>query len=595
MRDKKGLIALHVMVVMMWGVAEQAYAGLDTEKAMDAIVTRLYATQEEQSLYGLTAADILAFITDEEKEALSTGHWQFDVNVPVIVSLMRDKAQVEMPFWLEPSGFVKTDMVVRNMEGWTYEVWQKQFDAGRVQLGINGFGNHRPHYFVCVDPVDAESTLKLGGFHPAGQQVLEMAVGALTYHDWTELVLTDVPESLRGQALLPTTRGRAGEAHLAGGFRKTLYPSSARPDLVTLTWSEEPRTTQTVQWRTSDEVEHGVLEYREEGSHEWQRMVASYKQIEDRMLANDRYCHWFTGVARCLKPGTRYVYRVGDPDGGVMSGEAFFTTAPEQKSDAFTFLYFGDTHNQEAWGQLQNKAVERHPDAAFLMIAGDLVGTGRYRDYWDMFFTYGGEAFGTRPVVPCIGNHDAQLGLPPTMYLDFFGLPDNGPEGIMPERAYAFDYGDALFVVLDVMSGHEPQRLWLETTLAGTDAKWKFAMFHFPLYSAEESYPELYASWGTVLERYGVDMVFSGHVHTYLRTWPMRGGERAGDSLRGTVYVTSISIPGDKAAASTPDFAATYIGEEALYQVLRVEGDQCLYLAYDKEGNQRDEVLLTKD
>ena len=35
------------------------------------------------------------------------------------------------------------------------------------------------------------------------------------------------------------------------------------------------------------------------------------------------------------------------------------------------------------------------------------------------------------------------------LYLDNFTLPTNGPTSLEPERAYAFEYSNALFIILD--------------------------------------------------------------------------------------------------------------------------------------------------
>lgn len=124
---------------------------------------------------------------------------------------MRDANQPELPFWLAATGLRKTDVPVANAE-YQYEVWQKSFDAGRVGLGINGFIQHRPHYFVCVGPQAANALLELSQFIPAAQEPGEMREGAFICQDWTELVLTKVPDELKGQKLLPTFRGRARRA-----------------------------------------------------------------------------------------------------------------------------------------------------------------------------------------------------------------------------------------------------------------------------------------------------------------------------------------------------------------------------------------------
>ncbi|MBW6537123.1 MAG: hypothetical protein K0B11_19095 [Mariniphaga sp.] len=162
------------------------------QQVMDEVITRLYATMNEEELEAIDQQNAMSLFSEEDLKVLSTRHWVFDVNVPVVVSLMRSKSQKIMPFWIESSGFVKTGLEMRN-DYHTYEVWQKEFGRGTVELGINGFENFAYHYFVAVAPQKETKNLQLSNFIPENQYVGVLDGGAFTYHDWTELVLQDVP------------------------------------------------------------------------------------------------------------------------------------------------------------------------------------------------------------------------------------------------------------------------------------------------------------------------------------------------------------------------------------------------------------------
>lgn len=568
------------------------------KEALDGIVARLY---EKLSIENLTAIDEAALadvISESERQVLATEYLSFDVNVPATVSVMRHVDQATVPFWLPKSGFRKTDLLVKN-ESYTYEVWQKDFPAGRIGLGINGFDCHRPHYFVAVGPQAREATLELSEFapplEPSAQTLSVMKEGSLTYHDWTELVLTEVPEELRGQVLLTTVRGRAREAHLIGGFRSTPFPSSSTPDQVILTWSDDPKTTQTIQWRTNTAVSDGMVRFHANDSKRKTdlEVEATRTVIEDRMLANDRFVHHYTAVLRDLEPGKTYTYHVGSPSQDLWSPLAQFTTAPAEPA-SFTFMYSGDTHRSADWGAMFTEAFGRHPEAAFALIGGDLVTTGLYRDDWDQLFQYSGQVFNQCPLVPCIGNHDDQDGLGAAMYLSLLGLPENGPADVEPERAYSLRYGNALFVILDIGSPLEVQARWLEPLLAGTDATWKFAMFHFPPYAPTDDYPDIRREWCSLFDKYHMDMVFSGHVHHYLRTKPIRAEKPVASPADGTVYVISVGVDGDELDMPKPNYAEVLFGGTALYQTLTIDGDKLTLRAYDSGHALRDEFVIEK-
>ena len=568
------------------------------KSVIDNIVTRFYETMDETELFALDNQKILSLISEKEKEILSTKYWTFDVNVPVILSIMHhvDQQAIHRPFWLtEENGFVKTGMIVKN-EHYTYEVWQKSFGAGCVELGINGFDKHRPVYFVSIAAQKKEEKLQLSNFYPENQYISVMDVGAFTYHDWDELVLLEVPEELKGQKLLTTIRGRAREAHLIHAFRKTPFPSSPKPDQVMLTWSENPQFTQTIQWRTSIDVNDGVVVYAEkisETSQNFKEVKALCQILEDRLLQNDRYIHRFTAVLENLKPATTYVCRVGSHMKNKWSQDAEFITSPDS-SAPFTFVYFGDTHKSPHWGKLINTAFERHPETAFYTIAGDLVSTGLYRDDWDQLFEYSADVIKHRALMPCLGNHDDQDGLGAWMYNELFALPQNGPFEKERESTYSFNYSNALFLILDVTSSYESQVDWIEEQLSTTNATWKFAVFHFPPYMYDSEYQDIRDLWGTVFDKYHLDMAFSGHVHYYARSKPIYDQKPVNSPAEGTIYVTSIAIPSGDEEQPEEKYTEVHFGGGMLYQLLKVENNRLEYRVYNLEGDIKDELVIVK-
>jgi len=557
------------------------------ESTVSAIAGRLTEAFTPEELRGLTEETLRPFVKPAELRSLASEYWRFDVNVPVVVSVMRDANQTALPFWLEGAGFAKADLVVRN-EYTTYEVWQRAYDAGSVGLGINGFDKHRPHYFVSVGAQDPDARLELTNFVPEDQQVFEMGVGASIYHDWPELVLSEVPEALEGQALLPTIRGRAREAHLIGAFRETAFPSAADPDQVLLTWNGDPRTSMAVQWRTSPSTERGFVCYREADAAAdapWSEVVASMRALDDPLIINERRVHRFTATLSGLKPGTAYAYRVGDPESERISDAATFQTAPATP-EPFTFFFLSDTHNSPAAGALLDAVLARDPDAAFALISGDLVGTGQYRDDWDNFFAYGAPFMARRPVMPSIGNHDAIDGLGADLYLAHFELPENGPASLAPQRTYAFEYGNAIFLMMDVTEPIAAQTSWIDAQLEQTSAKWNFAVMHFPPYFPEDSEAAIREAWIPVLDRHHVDFALAGHVHTYMRSHPMRGGECVASPAEGTTYLITISLDDGGAMPPKPDYAAVMKKPGvALYVRFRIEEARVVLDALDRDGN----------
>jgi hypothetical protein len=118
-----------------------------------------------------------------------------------------------------------------------------------------------------------------------------------------------------------------------------------------------------------------------------------------------------------------------------------------------------------------------------------------------------------------LGNHDIQT--------------NNGEDQIayfhMPGRWYSFRRGDVEFFVLDsnqsgLITFAFEQLRWLSAALSRSDAPWKFAAMHHPLYSSQRE-PSEYRR--LLLEplfvQYGVDVVLAGHDHGYERIRSQRG------------------------------------------------------------------------
>lgn len=111
----------------------------------------------------------------------------------------------------------------------------------------------------------------------------------------------------------------------------------------------------------------------------------------------------------------------------------------------------------------------------------------------------------------------------------------------MPGLWWSIPIGDVMFIGLDSNRVEDPaQRAWLGRTLASATQTWKIVAIHEPPYSAgyQGSNEEVRAAFGPLFERYGVQLVLSGHEHDYQRSVPIDGVtyviSGAGGRTRGT-------------------------------------------------------------
>lgn len=555
----------------------------------------------EAELKSLTVARVEAQLTAHEREVLGREHLTFRVNTPVLVTVFHDARFTNDPFWLGERGFRATGQVLTNGAD-TFAAWQREFPAGVIGLGVNSLrgGNH--HYFVALQPQTPGTPLLVDQLYPGQLRADVLQAGALPFVD-QKAALTNVPPAFAGQTLIRTEYARRDAAKLINLFRWTEHPTGPKPDHVVLTWSGDPRTTQTIQWRTGAKVKRGAVSYvkkadyfRPNPARPRQVRATVRETLEDRFLLNDPRVNRFTVELTGLEPGTAYLYAVGDGSRSGWTEFAEFTTAPAGVTP-FSFIYMGDAQNGlDRWGTLLANAQRARPDAAFYLMAGDLVNRGAERDDWDSFFHNATGVFNRRQLVPVIGNHENQGGHP-TLYLKQFTLPRNGPAGVEAERAYAFEYSNALFVVLDSNLAPETQTEWLEQQLAGSRATWKFVSYHHPAYSSapRRDNVKLRDTWTPLFDKYHVDLALQGHDHAYLRTYPMKGNARVAGAKEGTIYIVSVS--GTKMYAQDPrDYTEFGLTNVALYQVLdlQISGNRLVYRAYDIDGALRDHFIIEK-
>lgn len=377
--------------------------------------------------------------------------------------------------------------------------------------------------------------------------------------------------------------------------RLTEFPATSQPDKITLSISEDPSTSISIQWRTSVDQNSGQVRFRPQGGEEWTVVPARTTAITDPLLLNDPTVHRHTARLEALEPGARYDYQVGHE--ATRSVVNSFSTAPTRNS-AFQFIYMGDPQNGlKSWGELLRTSSYRHPDAAFYAIAGDLVDGGDFRDEWDLFFAQSSGVFDHKPIAPAIGNHENSAMTGPWMYLQLFDLPTNGPEALSPERAYFFDIGAARFLVLDSEAPMNAQKEWLEETLADNDRPWTIAMYHRPAYSSrpDRDNPKIRRHWTPLFDEFGVDLVLQGHDHAYMRTWPMREDAPIGDdSEGGTIYVVAVSGTKYYEQEESP-LAAQAFTNVSTYQVIDVTPSELAFKAYTLDGSTVDEFRIRRE
>ncbi|MBU6172975.1 MAG: metallophosphoesterase, partial [Planctomycetes bacterium] len=328
------------------------------------------------------------------------------------------------------------------------------------------------------------------------------------------------------------------------------------------------------------------------------------KSVEAR--SEDRLLH--TAELKDLKPETGYFYQVVVREEGavpeIATPHASFQTASLAETP-FAFAIIADTQgNPSVNGKLAQHAWALRPN--FTIIPGDLVDDGTIKNQWvQEFFASMNPLFSRSPFYPVLGNHERNA----DHYYRYMDLPP-------PEYYYSFEYGNAAFFMLDSNKKVGPeseQYLWLEAQLQSLDRLrksgdskivWTFVSFHHPSYSSDEDdYGNLWkgkSSWGDLrirplcelFDRYGIDIVWNGHIHSYERTWPIRSGRVVQE---GPIYMITGGGGGglEQSGPIRPPFQNNVKrGHHFVY--VSINGGTLELKAYDLAGMLFDQITLRK-
>jgi predicted MPP superfamily phosphohydrolase len=220
-----------------------------------------------------------------------------------------------------------------------------------------------------------------------------------------------------------------------------------------------------------------------------------------------------------LTPGTTYYYYL--ELGAQITTEYRWTTSPGA-GQPFRFVALGDTqdrngsvYNHEMHRNIVRQAYAYHPN--LVIRTGDEVDVRTDMSLWNYLFAIQRPLLGNALYFTATGNHDYVASSPTTYYFDLFTLPP-GPT----QQYYAVKYGNTLFIALSTettITG--TQTTWLSSTLTAANADpeiyWRVVFFHQPIYTNGLHAANTTArnAWHSLFENNGVDLVFSGHNHSY--------------------------------------------------------------------------------
>lgn len=259
-----------------------------------------------------------------------------------------------------------------------------------------------------------------------------------------------------------------------------------------------------------------------------------------------------------LEEDTTYYYSYGTNEN--WSSPVVINT---QSTDSFSFFLVGDpqigsslkntpTGETEAigqdrsvrndsfnWNNTIKKALSLVPNASFMISAGDQISIRDKKAnneqalaYTENEIEYAGylspEPLKSLPVATTLGNHDAVSG----NYSYHFNNPNTSTLGsTVGGGNYYYTYGNTLFIMLNTNNTNaEEHKQFIEQAVAESgDVTWKVVTLHQDIYgsgehSNEPEIAELRYKLVPIFEENDIDVVLTGHDHTYAISKILKGG-----------------------------------------------------------------------
>jgi acid phosphatase type 7 len=275
-----------------------------------------------------------------------------------------------------------------------------------------------------------------------------------------------------------------------------------------------------------------------------------------------------------LKPDTKYWYQIN-------SKTHHFTTAPFQHHEKPVYFWvIGDPGKpSKKLKQVRNSAYQwikqnrpERPEFDLILTTGDnAYRSGKNNEFQKALFEIHKDSLSRTNLWPAYGNHDARR----WSFFDIFKFPTRGELGGVAsgtENYFSFDYGNIHLVFLDseahIISRAGEMTNWLKQDLDSNQLPWVFVLFHSPPYSkGSHDSDSYYDSRGRmfymrekvvpILDKFGVDLVLTGHSHSFERSHLLRCHYDTSDTFKQNMIV-DLEPPYEKPLAKAPYSGAIY-------------------------------------
>lgn len=373
----------------------------------------------------------------------------------------------------------------------------------------------------------------LSGNPVAGATVYADAVSGVAGADG--IVSFNFTASVKAVNMYAEKMGKYSYTHIV----RTLEPKlTSIPSAIRSGTTVDPSTSKTFTWManpaTAADPSLIKIAKKSDGESSFVEYSGETRILEFDAVASSGVTKGSKVTLTGLEPATTYIYQLGDGTNWTATRE-FITTSNTSK---FSFSAFGDlqatgpadmAHWIAAGATLE--AMDQKP--FFSLNVGDIVDNDNnwaYHAHYSSLFDQR-TGFANIDMTTTYGNHE-YMGTPNADIIKFLnGHPSLEPSAkynvdAVGDGTYASVYGNMIVVGLDweskgggftALQRQTEQVKWLDEVLtANADKTWKIITLHYEIPNTTFT-PTSMATWGPVLDKHNVQVVFCGHGHTFRR------------------------------------------------------------------------------
>ena len=352
----------------------------------------------------------------------------------------------------------------------------------------------------------------------------------------------------------------------------------------TITWLSDPTVT-----------ERQFLRWRVRGTENWTAATPATTELRTFVTGGYQAANVNSVTLGGLVAGTTYEYQAASGKENWPDTVESFTAGASGASQKFFVL--GDIQAEDMTNITHIFEKLRAGNYDFGIQTGDAVDKPtQFTELNGVVGLLNAKELGSADVIHVLGNHEFEGDGNADIAGSVFALPAHSPGS-----CWSTTYGDVYVAVINYSGNAGDMKTaaeWLVQDAQKSDAAWKILTVHQPAYytNAKGGNAPMTQYIPAAAEAAGIDVVFSGHDHSFARTNPLKAGEI--DAEDG-VYYYICGSSGEKSysiniqnvfdyskvfAKATTEFNAVYLSVEAtqakmtinVYDVLADGSEQLL-------------------